>query len=444
MDFPGSTDGQKPTAAYSMEALEGLIRDTESTIQALAKPAQKDLGSQLDDLKRKFEKTEQIQDRSERNIQLRILNASFESLRQEVQEEEKDLANAVFGLNVIIESMGAEYAALENPDTEEKKLVSDAEAALATSQQQLEGAKLKWNIFGSKDRAIVRAEEAIKNAEQGIEDARSEAKRRARRRLQNRNMEDSLQDFLYKVEQTSSIMEKRRDDIKQQLAAVQTRKGEAFRIKEESAKALEALDRELQEKEAELQREEGLLNTFLNGTPEHAQQDEKISNLRAEVEDLRGRRNNALILFQSKEKFAAELEIHERSHMKIRDNHTMWITALRSDTQERVVTFKSRLEAMKAMSDQDIAKQLDNVGAVIDQANAEYMAAASQASDDVRMGKIENQPERVAAIAKAQAAQAEAIQKIRLREQEAIRFFKEKYGIDPTETSFFHYGGKAA
>jgi hypothetical protein len=444
MVYSGDAGGQGSAAPYSMEALEGLIRDTELTIQTMAKPAQRDLGSQLDELKQKFEETEKIQDSRERNIQLRILNASFESLRSEVQEEERDLANAVFGLNVIINSMGAEYAALENPSTEEQKLVSDAEAALATAQQQLEGAALKWNIFGSKDRAIARAKEAIKNAEQGIEDARSEAKRRARRRLQSRNMEDSLQDFQYKVEQTISIMEKRRDDIKQQLAAVQTRKGEAFRIKEEAAKALEALDRELQEKEAELEREEGLLNTFLNGTSEHAQQDEKISNLRAEVEDLRGRRNNALILFQSKEKFAAELEIHERSHMKLRDNHTMWITALRSDTQERVTTFKSRLEAMKAMSDQDIAKQLDTVGSTIDQANAVYMAAAGAASDEVRMEKIENQPERVAAIAKAQAAQAEAIQRIRLREQEAINDFKKRYGIDPTETSFFHYGDKAA
>jgi len=241
------------------------------------------------------------------------------------------------------------------------------------------------------------------------------------------------------VEKTIDIIESRTEDIKAQLAAVSARKSEAFRIKEESAAELERLDGELNQLESELAREEELLETFVNGTAEHVKQSEKVSDLRVNVEDIRGRRNTAFILFQSKEKFAAELEIHERTQMKLRDNHMMWTTSLRSDTEERVITFKSRLEAMKAMSDQDIAKQLDDLGAAIDQANVEYMAAAGAASDSVRMEKIEKQPERVAKVAKVQAAQAEAIQKIRVREKKAIEKFKEMYGIDPTESSFFHY-----
>ena len=94
---------------------------------------------------------------------------------------------------------------------------------------------------------------------------------------------------------------------------------------------------------------------------------------------------------------------------------------------------------MKAMSDQDVAKQLDDLGAEVDQRNAEYMAMAGAASDRVRMEKIEAHPERVARMAKVQAAQAEKIQEIRVREKEAIQKFKEEYGIDPTESSFFHY-----
>ncbi|MFZ2881448.1 MAG: hypothetical protein WA019_00085, partial [Candidatus Moraniibacteriota bacterium] len=412
-DYVGTTTGQGGVAGVSMDMLQNLLKDTEASIQTLEKPAQRNLDTKLDELKAKFEQAEQIKDKHERDIRMKVLKADFASLRESIKEEEADLANAVFGLNAILESMGAEYAVLMRPNAEELKLVTDAEAKLGSANVKLEEAGQKWNFLHRREKAIAQANQAITNAKQGIEDAKAEAKRRARRRLQTKNMEESLQDFQYKVEQTIGIMEKRKEAIEKQLVAVQTRKAEAFRIKEEAARALEALDQQLQEKEAELQTEEEMFGTFLNGSPEYAAQDTKVSNLRSEVEDIRGRRNTALILFQSKEKFAEELQVHERTQMKLRDNHIMWITALRSDTQERVVTFKSRLEAMKAMSDQDIAKQLDDMGAAIDQSNVEYMASAGAASDNVRMQKVENQPDRVAKVIKAAAAQAEAIQQIR-------------------------------
>ena len=117
----------------------------------------------------------------------------------------------------------------------------------------------------------------------------------------------------------------------------------------------------------------------------------------------------------------------------------MWITSLRSDTEERVVTFRSRLEAMKAASDQDVAKNLDALGAEADRRNAQYMATVGAASDRLRMEKVESHPKRIAEIAAIAAAQAEAIQQIRVREKAAIDHFKQLYGIDPTESSFFHY-----
>src|SRR5262249_54844094 len=169
-------------------------------------------------------------------------------------------------------------------------------------------------------------------------------------------------------------------------------KVKAFEVKEQAARALEKLDGDLNQQEAALKREEEILPTLENGTEAHAEQTAKISSLRAKVEEIRGRRNTAFVLFQSKEKFAAELEVHERTQQKLRDNQRMWITSLKSDTEERVVTFRSRLEAQKAVSDQDVAKNLDDLGAEADQRNIEFMAAAGAASDRLRMPKIENDP----------------------------------------------------
>ena len=57
------------------------------------------------------------------------------------------------------------------------------------------------------------------------------------------------------------------------------------------------------------------------------------------------------------------------------------------------------------------------------------------------MKRMEKLPQRIADIASARAAQAEAIQRIRERELVMIQQFKEQYGIDPTASSFFHYEG---
>jgi hypothetical protein len=412
--------------------------DTEKAVATLEDRAASELSieSQFADIQSKFDEASELKDERERDLRLKVLDANFDELRKEAAQEEQDLAQAVFGLNAMLESMGSEYAELGTMDEVERALVQSAEHAVGAAKTQRQKAEDKW-LF--KKSAIDSAEIAIKRAEEALADARIEARRRARQRLLQADMEASLQEFMLRVEKTIQIMERRMGEIDEQLQAVSARKADAFAVKEQAAAALENLDQELNEKEGGLGREEELLQALQSGTEEHAAQTRKISDLRAAVEKVRGSRNTAFVLHQSKDKFSAELEIHEKTQMKLRDNQRMWIASLRSDTEERVVTFRSRLEAMKAASDQDIAKNLDDLGAEADQRNAEYMAQVGAASDRLRMEKIEKHPARIAEIAKVAAAQAEAVQQIRVREHAAIEHFKQLYGIDPTASSFFHY-----
>lgn len=423
----------------SNQLLESLIKDTERSLSSLEQ--RPDLMNEVSSIEQKYDEASKIKDEQERNLRMKVLEADFRNLRETSRQEEQDLASAVFGLNAILEGMGRDYMELGKLGPGEQGLITQAEAELARMKQERLEAEQVWNLFGRRDRAIADADQKIQQAETRIEEAKNEARRLARQRLMSADMEHSLQDFMHRVAKTISIMEHRMKEIDKQLQAVTTRKAASFDVKQKAAEALETLDAELNDSESELRREEEIIQTLVNGTKEHADQTEKVSNLRAKVEEMRGRRNTAFVLFQSKEKFAAELEIHEKTQMKLRDNQRMWITSLRSDTEERVTTFRSRLEAMKAMSDQDVAKQLDDLGAAVDQSNAEYMAMAGAASDRVRMSKIEQHPERVAKIAQVQAHQAEAIQQIRMRETEAIERFKKQYGIDPTKSSFFSYEG---
>ncbi len=419
-----------------------LVEDTDIKIASLAQ-VQGILSEDFDSLAEKFETASEIKDEQERNIRMQVLEAESRKLREAQRQETDDLAHAIFGLNAILEQMGSEYANLQQDTSEGKKLIEAAQNNLKNAEFGLLEAQQKWNIFGRRERAVVQAEKDIEQAKKRLEEAGKEAKRLSRQALLTADMEQSLQDFNYKVEKTVQIMERRLDEIKGQVEAVSTRKSAAFQAKEKAAADLEKYDQELNEAEAGLAREEELVDTFVNGTVEHSQQVEKVSDLRAKVEDLRGKRNTAFTLFQSKEKFAAELEIHERTQMKLRDNQIMWITALNSDTEERVITFRSRLEAMKASSDQEAAKKYDDVGAAIDQNNAEYMAQAGVASDRLRMEKVEKHGDRMADMAEASGAQAEAIAKVRMQEAKALEEFRNKYGIDPTKSSFFSYPDEA-
>lgn len=421
-----------------MEMLQKLLDGTDQAVKNIESRSKVDIEAQLAGIEQKFAQAGKIQDKNEREIRLKVLEAEFRELSKDNAQEEKDLAEAVFGLNAMLETMGEQYTNLGHPSEADQAMIRAAEAAIAEAQQNLRLAQSKRWFRG---RAISQADQALAEAKSRLKRSQDAARTNARQRLMHADMGASLQEFQVRVEKTIGIMTARLKDIREQLVSVSTRKGEAFKAKEAAAGALEMLDANLNEAEESLRREEELIGTMINGSVEHSAQTQKVSDIRAQVENLRGNRNTAFVLFQSKEKFAIELEIHERTQMKLRDNQSMWIVSLKSDTEERVVTFKSRLEAMKAAADQEIAKELDDLGAKVDQNNAEYMARVGSASDNLRMEKIEKHPERIRKTAEVQQAQAEAVSIIRQREATAIAEFHRKYGIDPTKSSFFHYGG---
>ena len=429
----------------SDDILSQLRADTDQSLSRLeAESGLQSMESKIAELELQMDEAAKIDDEEERQIRMKVLQADFEVLRDELRKEEQDLSQAVFGLNAIMNEMGTEYEDLMQLSPEEEAVIQDAKDALAEAEKEIDNVKATpgWKFlitFTSRDVKMAEAEEGLEKAKSGIDAADVKAKKMARDRLMKASFEESLQQFMYKVDKTVKIMEERRQEIQKQLEQVAHRKKEAFRIKEEAAKLLEKLDEELNEQEAVLKSRESELDTLVNGSAEYVAVEQEISGIRAKVEELRGRRNQALVLFQSKERFAAELDVHEKSQMKLRDNQDAWITLLRSDTEERLTTFRSRLEAMKAMSDQEAAEKLDSLGTSLDKSNVDFMAKVGSASDRRRMDMVESQPDRIKRIEEARAAQAEAQAAIREREKAALEEFRERYGLDPLDSSFFSY-----
>lgn len=439
------------TAATQNSMVEELMSGYQTKvaeIQSRSSKVEEEILKQMSEVEERMETAATKEEVEESNIMMTILTDKLQDVRNRDRKEEKDFAESVFCLNGIINSMGNEYEEMTKLNAEEQAIIDKAKAVLSRAKQahqkaleELETAKAAIFFRSGKiktaEKEVGLCQTAIKRAEQGIIDAETRAKQMARKRLLSATMEQSLQEFQLQVSQTVEIMQKRMEEIHGQVEIVGARLKQSQITKEAAAEALTKLRQKMEDTEKELQQQESLLDTFVNGTPEYTSQETRISNIRNEVEVIRGLHNNSFILYQSKEKFVTELEIHLRSQTKLRDNQRMWITALRSDTEERVVTFRSRLEAMKAMSDMDIAKNLDKVGAKFDQSNATYMATAGAVAEDMRMDKVEDHPERQRMMDEVKRAQLKAVQEIRRREAKSLEDFEKKYNIDPMKSSFF-------
>lgn len=435
MDEVSHESGGSRTEVYAE-----IGRDADEATNALRSRVERDesLAERLKELEAEAEEIAVIENEAERDTRTRVLNATLNELRREAQTEADELGTAVFGLDAIIEGLGEEYQTLDQYSQSEQNLIDTAQAAVDAVNAKLGDLESAW-FFKSSRTEVAQLE--LETAETGLETATTKANQLRRQRLMSADMEASLQEIQRRANQIIDIIEQRIEQVNDQLRTVSMRKAEAFEAKEAAARDLERHDAELDQLEAELQSAEEELTTYINGTEAYTAQEQKISGLRAEGGRIRGERNASLAVFQSKEKFVTEHEVHERTQQKLYANLTTWRRALRSDTEERIVTFKSRLEAMKAMSDQDIARNLDELGSAVDQKNAEYMATAGAVSDRIMMEKIEKHPERMAEMERVVAAQAEATQDIRMRMAEQLQNFRDKYGIDPLQSSYFSYEG---
>ncbi len=393
---------------------------------------------QLNQLETNIADAMKQKDKRAQEVRLRVAKSTSEQLTADVAKEERDLAQAMTGLRELMERIGADYTGLTETSVEEKSLVSDAEYRLRNAEGELPRAQAAWFF---KQRKIAAVQAQIQDAQNMLEVAKARSKTLARSRLMNATIDKSLQHFITQVARAVDIMERRYQTTCAELQKVSVRRQQALTTKELAAAKLEELDGKLTELEGKLNLAEQEFGGLTNGTKEFVAKESEVTQLRNQVEEVRGQRNTALALYQSKERFAQELQIHETAQRKLRDNQKIWITVLKSDTQERLVTFHSRLEAMKAVSDQTVARDMDKIGTEVDGRNAEAMATVGAVSDRVRQEMIEAHPLRLARIAVASSAQAESIALIRQREAEALAGFRQRYGINPKADSFFTYAG---
>jgi|GEM_PF-1419495 len=417
--------------------LEQLETDTFGTLMGTgSRPDTVQLEQHIESLDGNIQKAMLAKDARLKQAHMAIVEADVSKLHKSIAEEEQDLAVAMVGLKELMEKIGLDYTELTQPSAGETSIVTAAECHVKTAEFNLMTAQRSW--FFKQKRTMV-AQKELDRAKSALDAAKTKSQQLTRKRLMSATLDKSLQHFITQVARVVDIMTQRCQAIDVQLAKVTQRHQQALQLKQQAAARLQELDTSLDDEERKLHLLETERDGLINGSPEYSLKEAEVARQLDTVETIRGERNTALAIYNSKERFAQELQIHTTAQRKLRDNQRIWIAVLKSDTQERLVTFASRLEAMKGMADQQVAQGMDQIGTEIDGRNAETLARAGAASDKIRMEMFEAQPERVQRILNAMGAQAEAIAQIRKREQEAVKAFHERYGIQPQAQSFFTY-----
>lgn len=424
------------TTSNADKILEDLFSAAETSQSHLRERTERssEIIKTIDALGMKAKQVSTIRDDKRRQLAERVLNARLEQVRKDAQQEERDLAEAVVGFQALVEQMGGEYGKLTTFNSTEQGVMDNARQALADAELALAKARTAWFFRGSRTR---NAEAGMSNAKQAVLESEVQAKNMQRDRLMSSTMEESFQDLLLRSRRIIDIMKERRETVIRELDSVQKRKSEVMEEKYKASKAMEVLEGEVADKKRDLAEAEEKLVGIPQG-PEQVKQNELVSKLRSEHEELVGKYNAALGVFQTADNFAKQFEVHEITQMKLRDNLFIWITVLEKSSKSRVVSMASRLEAMKATADQEVASTLDKVGAEVDLRNTQAMAAMGTAADRARVEMFEDMPERLRDQHAIAVAQVRAHIATDERMRAVIAQYKDNYGIDLLDTSIFN------
>lgn len=371
-----------------------------------------------------------------------IARANFGEFREAAAQEERDFATACTGLREMLFSFGTQFDDLTKPSDKESAIVTEAENRLNTARlvdlPKAQGAIL----FRDKKVAAVMAK--IAKLESELTSDKERVKQMARDRLMSATLSDSLQGFMTLVARTVDIMTERCKVNEAQLVIVSKGLEKALGWKKQLAEALEAKEEALTQLEMKQQAVEQEMGELAKGSSAYVAKEQDLVRLQGEVEIARGERNEVFAAFSGMERCVEELKIHVKSQQTLRSTHKIFITVLKQDTQKRVVTFQSRLEAMKMAADQQVAGKIDEVGAEVDARSAKTMAHVSAVGEEAVMDMLQKQPERMEELFAISGAQAGHTAHIRELEKAALENMRKSYGLDPTVTSVFSYGDTMA
>ncbi len=177
--------------------LESLEAATSKSIENLSAPktAAAELDQKIAEMQAQIEEAAKIGDQTKRDDRMRVLTATLESLRREDEAEKRDFAEAVMGLDVLMNSIGGDFDNLMKPSASEQAILDGAQGEVQAAQTELAQAGQKTTWFGIRDRALTAANVKLEQAQTRLTESQARVKKMARERLMSADIEESMQQY---------------------------------------------------------------------------------------------------------------------------------------------------------------------------------------------------------------------------------------------------------
>lgn len=371
--------------------------------------------------------------------QIKIKSATFESLQRENAKVSKDVAQKTAILAEGFADIGVRLKSLEKLTPEGVELVTSAEATLEGAKGKLVQAQAgQWNIFGMRDKAIVRAKEDITTAEEALNLAKEQAELMRREALNSMDIRTSLQTNEAVTQELVEMAQGRIKHLEEQIANVQG----SLKATQEDIRSdvdnMAAYKSELDEKRSALSGLRSELESLVEGTPEWRDYRDRVIAMEAEFETAETKHSATLISSKERERFL-EMGINQERLLKTAlSRQHEWIAILQIGSQNRSVYYESYLAGLQVVAEHDAMQHHDKVAVQIDEDIAMSTAQAEQAAQRAMLERVERMPEQLRRMRQINAASVANRVDWEQRMQVAFRDFitksREDAGYDNRDT----------
>ncbi len=395
-----------------------------------------ELAAQLSD---KLAKSGKLTAEERQALAQKILGAQIDEIRASMPENQKVLAELLKELNDDLANLGGAFGEYQTHSEAELSHISAAtamvdlcEGKVALAKADLAKLQGAWFFKESRTEAaqkeLVKAEDEVVSARLGVVQAKEQAKIDQEKRLLAADFSLLYDTFTKRIADTCRILETSREGAWTNYEQVVEQLRVTHEDKTATAAAMEKLDELILAAGQKLEQNQAECATLQAGSPERTALEMSISEQVNNVNELQGKRNEALAIFQAKERATPELETHRDTILAQYHVHRMNLASLLANSDSWRAAFDSRLEQMKGMSSIDASGKIDSVGAAIAQRGAEDAAQTLVASVRQVVEMVEKHPERLNQLLDVQNVQQQGMAELMTRMNAAMEKSKSRDG----------------
>ncbi len=411
------------------------IKDSNSSASDLASRVKKTLDETEIGVENVMSKTKEQLENIESAVDAdAIVNATSDSVLQNEKKFGSNLAKVMSALQNLLDEIGVGFEDIRDLNSEEQGWIDKAQRALEAAKKELadkEAIKDSWwnNLWGRKNK-IIKAKEALTQAEKFVESENTRAKSHHQERLENEPLEKHLERMITIVTMITNFVQGKMSNVDQELQAVTVSQKEAFELQEKAAEAMKTIEANLEGLKAKLQSKLEELAELTPGTPEHTTKQQEVEDVQKTITEQQGDFEVARSIYNSKERFVELHSIAIEALETQKKNLKADLAALKSDTKERESFYAATITSLRAAAYQKVTSTFEKAGVRTDERSAEMLAQATVGSQRARLERVESQGRRVQTLDEVAKLLMEKQREFAARSKEANEKLKEHYGID--------------